>query len=360
MNYRYRHPKHDNDHAYFAHPSLFDLPAPVSGQELFKRVRVFFRAFGKPVSGNMPPFPSIELSVRVEQRDIPIADDDAEIPLTNEEKNTCTVHVDLSYHDVCHYVDMEKAVAYQVIDEFKKSHINVYDCLKLFTAPEVLETPWKCKACDKNREASKQLHLWRLPEILIIHLKRFVGGVMGFLGGYGRKIQGLVDFPIRDLDLTPYLPEEQKSQSVVPKYDLFAVIVMCVCAKKNLLIFVAFNHFGIMEGGHYWAYVRTDRFAQCPNIGQFKQDDVQNEEWYRFDDQKLMPLKREDVVSANAYVLFYRRRQQPIEYIYKIHKTLAIYNLNISFVGLLFNKERNKVFAGFEMSNINDFIIQLI
>lgn len=66
-----------------------------------------------------------------------------------------------------------------------------------------------------------------------------------------------------------------------------------------------------MEGGHYWAYVRTDAFAQSPNMGDFVKDTEEQEEWRRFDDQKVTPIKREEVVSRYAYVLFYRRKRQP-------------------------------------------------
>ena len=56
-----------------------------------------------------------------------------------------------------------------------KKYTDIDDCLKLYTAAEVLDDViWKCSNCNKQNEPSKQLHLWRLPEILIIHLKRFV------------------------------------------------------------------------------------------------------------------------------------------------------------------------------------------
>jgi len=200
------------------------------------------------------------------------------------------------------FIDLSKSQGYinaeteeEQNQRLRNKVTNVYACLKLFTAPEVLETPWKCKSCNQTREASKQLHLWRLPEIFIIHLKRFVGGVVGYLGGYGRKLQGLIDFPIRDLDLNAYLPDQQRLLNEAPKYDLFAVL----------------NHWGIMEGGHNWAFVRTDKFAQCPNIGEFMQDSAEDEEWCSFDDEKLSRIKREQVVTPFAYVLFYRRRREP-------------------------------------------------
>ena len=55
------------------------------------------------------------------------------------------------------------------------------------TASEVLhDVNWKCSTCNNKTEPSKHLHLWRLPEILIIHLKRFINA-KGLFGGIGKK-----------------------------------------------------------------------------------------------------------------------------------------------------------------------------
>ena len=50
-----------------------------------------------------------------------------------------------------------------------------------------------CPRCKKHCEATKQMSVWRLPDILIVHLKRF-----SFRNGFYRdKIMKLVKFPIR-------------------------------------------------------------------------------------------------------------------------------------------------------------------
>ncbi len=50
---------------------------------------------------------------------------------------------------------------------------------------------WYCPACKKHQQATKKFDLWTLPEVLVIHLKRF---------SYNRywrdKIDTLIDFPI--------------------------------------------------------------------------------------------------------------------------------------------------------------------
>ncbi|KAL0158396.1 hypothetical protein M9458_046472, partial [Cirrhinus mrigala] len=57
----------------------------------------------------------------------------------------------------------------------RAGHFTLEQCLNLFTKPEVLapEEAWYCPKCQQHREASKQLLLWRLPNVLIIQLKRF-------------------------------------------------------------------------------------------------------------------------------------------------------------------------------------------
>ncbi|KAM9325399.1 ubiquitin carboxyl-terminal hydrolase 19 [Gastrophryne carolinensis] len=158
-------------------------------------------------------------------------------------------------------------------------------CLNLFTKPEVLapEEAWYCPKCNQHREASKQLMLWRLPNILIIQLKRF--SFRTFI--WRDKINDLVDFPVRGLDLTTFCIG-QKEDHQRPIYDLYAVI----------------NHYGGMIGGHYTAYARlpNDKNSQRSDVG-----------WRLFDDSTVTTVDESQVVTRYAYVLFYRRRNSPVE-----------------------------------------------
>lgn len=53
--------------------------------------------------------------------------------------------------------------------------VTLKDCLQLFTKTEKLtsDNKWKCPHCKELSQATKQLDIWKLPETLIIHLKRF-------------------------------------------------------------------------------------------------------------------------------------------------------------------------------------------
>ena len=104
--------------------------------------------------------------------------------------------------------------------------------------------------------------------MLVICLKRF---------SYNRywrdKLDTHVEFPTRDLDMSPYIINSQHGKAV---YDLVAVS----------------NHYGGMGGGHYTAYAKN-------------KDDGR---WYYFDDASVSNASEDSVVTKAAYVLFYQRR----------------------------------------------------
>ncbi|XP_041080719.1 ubiquitin carboxyl-terminal hydrolase 19-like isoform X2 [Polyodon spathula] len=167
----------------------------------------------------------------------------------------------------------------------RAGHFTLEHCLNLFTRPEVLapEEAWYCPKCKQHREASKQLMLWRLPNVLIIQLKRF--SFRSFI--WRDKINDMVDFPVRSLDLSNFC-NDQKDDTQPPIYDLYGVI----------------NHYGGMIGGHYTAYARlpSDKNSQRSDVG-----------WRLFDDSTVTTVEESQVVTRYAYVLFYRRRNSPLE-----------------------------------------------
>ena len=56
---------------------------------------------------------------------------------------------------------------------------------------------WFCKRCKKLVQADKKLDLWSLPEVLVVHLKRF-----SYSHRFRDKIDSLVKFPLHGLDLS--------------------------------------------------------------------------------------------------------------------------------------------------------------
>uniref|UniRef100_A0A915JJC1 ubiquitinyl hydrolase 1 n=1 Tax=Romanomermis culicivorax TaxID=13658 RepID=A0A915JJC1_ROMCU len=68
------------------------------------------------------------------------------------------------------------------------------DLLVWFSESERLqnENSWYCSTCKQHQEAEKTMQLWKLPPILIIHLKRFRYENSLF---FRNKIEAPVDFP---------------------------------------------------------------------------------------------------------------------------------------------------------------------
>lgn len=116
----------------------------------------------------------------------------------------------------------------------KRNGISLEDCLDEFNKAEVLSEAdaWYCPRCKEHRRASKKFELWKAPDILVIHLKRFSRNLRD-------KLEILVDFPVEGLDLSSRVAMREDGKSL--SYDLFAVD----------------NHYGGLAGGHYTAFAKN-------------------------------------------------------------------------------------------------------
>ena len=111
----------------------------------------------------------------------------------------------------------------------KKDVISLADCFNLYTKTEELSEQdyWYCSKCKKHQASTKKFDLWSLPQVLVVHLKRF-----SYSRLYRDKLDTLVEFPLTDLDITNYLIN--KNTKTETKYNLIAVS----------------NHYGSLGGGH--------------------------------------------------------------------------------------------------------------
>uniref|UniRef100_A0A668AX83 ubiquitinyl hydrolase 1 n=1 Tax=Myripristis murdjan TaxID=586833 RepID=A0A668AX83_9TELE len=174
------------------------------------------------------------------------------------------------------------------------------ECFQLYTKEEQLapDDAWKCPHCKQLQQGMVKMSLWTLPDILILHLKRFRQ-----VGERRNKLSTLVRFPLAGLDMAPHVVKRsqsmrnlslgawppawkqpagqhhQPSDMTLPLdylYDLYAVC----------------NHHGGMHGGHYTAYCRNSVDGL----------------WYSYDDSSVDLVPEEEVCTRGAYILFYQRR----------------------------------------------------
>ncbi|KAL5335442.1 hypothetical protein BJX70DRAFT_401538 [Aspergillus crustosus] len=156
----------------------------------------------------------------------------------------------------------------------KKKGITLYECLDEFNKEEILSEndAWYCPRCKEHRRASKKFELWKTPDILVMHLKRFSAS-----RGFRDKLDIMVDFPTENLDLTGRVESPEDGKSLI--YDLFAVD----------------NHYGGLGGGHYTAYAKNFMTGL----------------WNEYNDSSVSrPIDAQNAVTSSAYLLFYRRRSE--------------------------------------------------
>jgi ubiquitin carboxyl-terminal hydrolase 4/11/15 len=166
--------------------------------------------------------------------------------------------------------------------------VTLDQCFQSFSKPERLDehNMWYCSECKQHVRALKTMKIWRLPNILIVHLKRFE-----FKHAFRRdKLDTFVDFPLEGMDMDPHSAHWRSvgdgdkpfvDNNVPAVYDLFAVV----------------NHYGRMGFGHYTAFgMRWDETGV-------------SKEWNLYDDSSVRRVQPGDVPTAAAYILFYRRRE---------------------------------------------------
>uniref|UniRef100_M4BUT5 ubiquitinyl hydrolase 1 n=1 Tax=Hyaloperonospora arabidopsidis (strain Emoy2) TaxID=559515 RepID=M4BUT5_HYAAE len=99
-----------------------------------------------------------------------------------------------------------------------KGPVPLKHCLDAFTSEEKISEGY-CSSCRQHREMTKKLEIWRLPPVMVVHLKRFQ-----YTQTYRRKLASLVEFPIHDLDLStcvaPHVDIPEKYPLKRPKSKL--------------------------------------------------------------------------------------------------------------------------------------------
>lgn len=151
--------------------------------------------------------------------------------------------------------------------------ITLQECLKEFGSTETLtdDNMYKCEKCNKLTNATKKTHIWDLPELLIIQLKRFSNNGMRYI-----KNNRHVNFPISNLTFTDNYHEYNIKDY---KYDLYGVVY----------------HMGSLNRGHYISYTMNPL----------------DNKWYKYNDSIVQPIPFEsiesEIMNGGSYILFYKK-----------------------------------------------------
>eukprot|EP00091_Calanus_sinicus_P019968 TRINITY_DN5225_c0_g1_i2.p1 TRINITY_DN5225_c0_g1~~TRINITY_DN5225_c0_g1_i2.p1 ORF type:complete len:322 (-),score=54.63 TRINITY_DN5225_c0_g1_i2:691-1656(-) len=147
----------------------------------------------------------------------------------------------------------------------KSGEVSLLDCLDTFTKEEVLdgdEMP-TCERCKTRRKSTKRYTLYRLPKILVVHLKRFSPSERS-----RNKLSTTVTFPLNGLNLSRYTDSVSNTS-----YNCYAIS----------------NHSGTLYSGHYTAYAKH----------------AQSGQWHSYNDSRVSKCSSSNVISNEAYLLFF-------------------------------------------------------
>ena len=279
---------------------LFPIPGSLSLIDLHLRIYEFLQKLSK--SNKLAPFAEILSSQGSEVQNCytltfvhKSAAADYKCPFCSKATSSCPVPA--TSEPLQNYIDMSKDSTYfeilwpryppaEVISEFNKvlrdcsldqadlalqrarnTPLELNHCIQEFSKSEKLdfENRTFCAKCNRFAQGVKKMEIWRLPQILIFHLKRFRQAQ-----GVKTKDKREIQFPVHGLDLS----EAAHVNGGI--YDLYAIS----------------NHFGDMNYGHYTAYSLNYKKKQ----------------WFEFDDSTVTPVDESKIISSDAYLLFYQRR----------------------------------------------------
>lgn len=151
----------------------------------------------------------------------------------------------------------------------KRGMSKVTDALEQFLREEMLvgDEQWFCPKCKVKVDAMMKIDLWKLPPILLMHLKRFE---FDMATQTFDNLKCVLDAPLT-LDLSSFVSSPQREHAT---YDVVAVA----------------DHHGEFGSGHYTASccLRT-------SVGR---------SWLRFSDAAVTEVSPAEVISKNAYVIF--------------------------------------------------------
>lgn len=148
---------------------------------------------------------------------------------------------------------------------------TLYECFNNFISFENIDQNYLNEADNKKYKIKRQIKLCRIPNYLIIVLKRFRYNGTSYI-----KIYDNVSFPITDLNLGKF----------TEGYESYNCIMDLKCIGC---------HTGDINGGHY--------YAVCKHV---------SDKWYEFNDRARTYLNINNSlpqIYKNAYILIYEKRE---------------------------------------------------
>lgn len=325
----------------FGAPFSMKAPRDCSYQELQKRMLREMSALLKPeVFSYATPLtdmfkirlqdPSADPDTYLEQVEHPLLTEMIDMALSVLSSEAGPTHIKLLLEWTApetHFVninsDVDAVVEHESVARLSASKTNdtaaltLEQCLEHYTKAETLsaEDAWRCPHCQQYLPVVKTLGLWSLPDILVVHFKRFRQHQAK--GPQAAKLTTMVKFPLTAFDMSPHLARGVRESSASggsslshgmdhhqqthkkSRGDSRSSTLNSRAEPKDTrydLYAVCYHQGDTLETGHYT--------AACKN--------PYDRQWYKFDDQRVSKVPEDDIeqdiINNEAYMLFYQRR----------------------------------------------------
>lgn len=322
----------------FGAPFSMKAPRDCSYQELQKRMLREMSSLLKPeVFSYATPLtdmfkirlqdPSADPDTYLEQVEHPLLTEMIDMALSVLSSEAGPTHIKLLLEwtaPEAHFVnvksDADAVVEHESVARLSASKPNdtaaltLEQCLEHYTKAETLsaEDAWRCPHCQQYLPVVKTLGLWSLPDILVVHFKRFRQHQAK--GPQAAKLTTMVKFPLTAFDMSPHLARgvrensggsslsqgmDQQHSHKKSRGDSRSSTLNSRAEPKDTrydLYAVCYHQGDTLETGHYT--------AACKN--------PYDRQWYKFDDQRVSKVPEDDIeqdiINNEAYMLFYQRR----------------------------------------------------
>lgn len=144
--------------------------------------------------------------------------------------------------------------------------VTLEEMLEEYIRPKEMSRAWLCPKCNFGVKAIQKIEIWKVPPILVIHLKKKTSVANS------EQYASLKEGSVEKLDMSNYLSALQKDTQI---YKLFAK-VNCDRAAKE---------------AHYTATTRH----------------INNRSWQFFDDSEVYHAEGEPIINNNSLILFFQK-----------------------------------------------------
>ena len=187
-----------------------------------------------------------------------------------------------------------------------KNFTNLNDSLQKINTPEIIDE-FKCSNCNQKVTIKKVTALNKLPNVLIVQLKRFS---LNYDTGNTQKVNSKFEFP-KILDLKQFCSEQFNKEETLDTYNRVDDYYEYELKGINV-------HRGSADRGHYFSFIDVNRDGKNNLINTYEK-----EVWLQFNDSHVSEFNIDSIEEEcyggssqghenyqNAYLLLYERKKK--------------------------------------------------